>query len=495
MIHTLQISYGITVEVANACTYRLNEITHRYDKKMHMIANYLDTKKKKLGHLVFKIPELTGIKSITMVKFTDHNNEVKYRIYFLIEAEILRTGTDTLDLFFASPEHAKELQTNYAKAILSLFPEAFTGRPASQLYNSDFAPKESYKIEEFDNYNGGLYSLPYLPLASVRRVDFTFDYASEDEEHARLFTEMVSKSYYDGHKKKAITGKNRNEATDRKCYDKEYASSYRGFSVYYKYDKMLDKEYDGRQNIVQIRENSLNVTRIEMPIKSPNRVTLKSLTTLKIPDHAIPLGPLPYLANEQVTINLFQIEFKDRVGNFIDLKWRTRDGFDKRVKQLMRTKKLSKTIGNGMIKMSQAVSKRGSLKNYVEALKEYNESIRGKKIKKEEKKFPSIGTFFNYKKTAMLNGLMLPTIAASRPLEELSLSLNIRNYDFQDLNALITTYMLPYQPVTESAPEMEPVKDLYDAILSFLYGLYDQYNAEWNARVESSITEGVETDE
>ena len=43
MIHTLQISYGITVEVANACTYRLNEITHRYDKKMHMIANYLDS--------------------------------------------------------------------------------------------------------------------------------------------------------------------------------------------------------------------------------------------------------------------------------------------------------------------------------------------------------------------------------------------------------------------------------------------------------------------
>ena len=107
MIHTLQISYGITVDVANACTYRLNEITHRYDKKMHMIANYLDTKQKKLGHLVFKIPELTGIKSITMVKFLDHNNEVKYRIYFLIEAELLRTGTDTLNLFFASPEHAK----------------------------------------------------------------------------------------------------------------------------------------------------------------------------------------------------------------------------------------------------------------------------------------------------------------------------------------------------------------------------------------------------
>ena len=489
MIHTLQISYGITLKVANTCTYRLNERTHKYDEKMYMITNYLDKDQKKLGHLVFKVSEFPGIKSVTMVKYVDHDDNLKYRIYFLIEAEILRTGIDTLDLFFCSPEHAKQLQTQYAKAIYSLFPESFTGRPASQLSNTNFAPKDSYLPDEYENFNGGLYSLPYLPLASIRRIDFTFDYESKDEEHARLFTEMAGISYYDGHKKNEKAGKNPNEHSQEKCYDIEYASGLRGFSVYYKYDKMASKAYDDRPNIIPIRAQSRNITRIEMPIKSPNRKTLRSLTTLRIPSDGIPLGPLPYLANEQVTINLFSMEFIGRVGNYENLKWLTRDDFDKHVNELMRDKTISKTVGSGMIKMSQKISKHGSINKYVKALKEYNVSIRGKNIKKKDRKYPSIGTFFNYKKIAMRNHLMLTTIPASRSLKELSLSLLLRNYDFDDLNSVITTYMLPYESVMESAPGLEPVKDLYDAILSFLYGKYDEYNASWNSKIEeSSIT-------
>lgn len=492
MIHTLQISYGISLKVANICTRRLNERTHKFNEKMHMITNYLDIKQKKFCHLVFKVPEFPGIKSITMVKYVDHNDNPVYRIYFLIEAEILRTGTDTLDLFFCSPQHAKQLQTQYAKAIFSLFPESFTARPASQLSNTDFAPKKSYVKEEYENYNGGLYSLPYLPLASVRRIDFTFDYESEDEEHARLFTEMAGISYYDGHKKKEKIGKNRNKDSDKKCYDREYASGSRSFSFYYKYDKMQDKIYDDRHNIIQIREQSRNVTRTEMSIKSPNRRTLDSLTTLNVPVDAIPLGPLPYLANEQVTMNLFGKEFFDRVGNFDDLQWLTRDDFDKRVNELISNETISATVGNGMIKMSQKISKRGSLNNYVKALKKYNEAIKGKKLKKKDKKFPSIGTFFNYKKIALQNHLMLTTIPASKSLKQLSLSLNLRHYDHFGLNEVITTRMLPYQSITETAPELEPVKDLYDAILNFLYGLYDQYNAEHNRKWEGALRSAEE---
>ena len=46
--------------------------------------------------------------------------------------------------------------------------------------------------------------------------------------------------------------------------------------------------------------------------------------------------------------------------------------------------------------------------------------------------------------------------------------------------------------VTESAPELEPVKDMYDAILSFLYGLYDQYNADNNAKWEAAFRQSEE---
>ena len=49
--------------------------------------------------------------------------------------------------------------------------------------------------------------------------------------------------------------------------------------------------------------------------------------------------------------------------------------------------------------------------------------------------------------------------------------------------------------VTESAPELEPVKELYDAILSFLYGLYDQYAADYNALWEAAIKQSEEIEQ
>ena len=158
MIHTFQISYGLGLEHANTCAYRLKELTGAFEG--WQIREFLDIKKKS-GYLIFRVPELVGINTVKLVKYEDRYLGVTFRIYFHIEAEILRTGTDTLDLFFASPEHAKQLQTQYAKAIFNLFgTEPFTGRPASQLYNTDFAPRDSYLPDEFENYNGGLYSLP-----------------------------------------------------------------------------------------------------------------------------------------------------------------------------------------------------------------------------------------------------------------------------------------------------------------------------------------------
>ena len=80
----------------------------------------------------------------------------------------------------------------------------------------------------------------------------TFDLVSEDEDHARLLTEMVQKSYYDGWKKIEIEGKSKNP-DNTQCYDKVYKSGSRSFSVYYKYDKMCDEAYIDRPNIIQIQ--------------------------------------------------------------------------------------------------------------------------------------------------------------------------------------------------------------------------------------------------
>lgn len=499
MIHTFTISYELSIKDANTCAYRLNERTQKF--KGYRLTNFLD-KEKKFGRLIFKVPELAGIQTVTLLKITDRNGSQRFRIYFLIEAEILRTGEDTLDLFFASPEHAKELQIQYAKAIYTLFPEAFNGRPASHLYKFAFADPASYKAEEFingldDNGHGGLYSLPYLPLGSVKRVDFTFDNVSSDAVHAKLFTEMVEKSYYDGWKKKVYIGENKNPDSDDKCYDKAYASGSKGFSVYYKYDKMCSKEYNDRANIAQIREDSSNVTRIEMPIKSPNRETIKALTWLKIPDEAITLGPLPYLATEQVCINHLDKEYNGRIGTAYELKWYTRKGLDKRVKRLLKEyalktgykpeweKKFTTHKGNTIIKLTEAISKRGSLEIYIKALKKYQKT-KDKKKTPSKKPFLTMKAFTDYKELAMRNGMMLTTIPASRGIIELSASLNLRKYDYSGVTAQAATYMLPYQSVIESVPELESVKDLYDSILEFLYGLYDQYSFSHNAEMETT---------
>ena len=503
MIHTFQISYGLGLEHANTCAYRLNELTKAFEG--WQIREFLDIKKKR-GYLIFTVPELVGINTVKLVKYEDRDIGVTFRIYFHIEAEILRTGTDTLDLYTCSPEHAKELQNQYAKAIYRLFPGSFNERPAPILYNTDFAPKESYTDEEMQRDNS-FYCLPYLALASVKRIDFTYDIVRSSPDDAKLFAYMVLQSYYDGQKKQEKKGKQRNpEANKKECYDKEYASGSRGFSVYYKYDEIKDKKYDGRPNIAQIREDARNIVRIELPNFNPSRTKIKSLTWLEIPDDGLTLGPLPYLVTEQVPFIVFMKEYGDRVGNGPDLKWYNRTELKKRINALKRQHLLTNNEANKMIKISQAISQ-GRSQRYshplalaIEAFKNNGEIVLHKERDKGTKEqilktFKcNMATYRKYRKLGIDNGIMLVTIPDSRKVKELSALTQIRNYEYGLLGSQTIIHMLPYQPVT--IPELEPVKDLYDAILSYLYGIHDRYMESWNTRVESTIIgEGIETEE
>lgn len=473
MIHTFEISYGLSLKDANTCAYRLNELTQAYKDKGYLISNFLDIERKS-GRLEFTVPELMGIQNIRLSKFEDRSGYINFRICFMIEAEILRTGIDTLDLFFCSSEHAKELQTQYARAIYKLFPEAFTGRSAPLLYHSGFAPMETYTEDEFNH--GGLFALPYLPLASVRRLDMTFDLVSEDEDHARLLTEMVQKSYYDGHKKIEMEGVSKNPENSL-CYDKVYKSGSRSFSVYYKHDKMFDEAYKDRPNIKPIQELSKNVTRVEMSYTSQNRGNVKSLTWLQVPDGELTLGPLSYLANEQVSFSVFNKEFFDRVGYHpVKLKWFKLRELYKQVNKLVRDRKIKKIEGMKIKKLAKAIDNEGSLKPAVTL------------IKSKSKRIPcSVGTYRKYRNLAMRNGIMLTPIPKEEKFTELSAMPLFRNYSIWEVGKQYFSYMLPYQSVTESAPELEPVKDMYDAILEFLYGLYDQYVASHNADIEATM--------
>ena len=495
MIHTFKISYQLSLSDATTCAWGLNKRLPK-PKLGKYITEFLNIEKK-LGHQVFKIPELTGIKTITLVKYEDRNGGTVFRIYIMIEAEVLRTGNDTLDLYICSPEHAKQLQTQYARAIYSLFPEAFTGRPATILYNTDFAPKESYAEDEFQEHSG-LYSLPYLALASVKRIDFTYDVVRNSPEDAKLFTYMVQQSYYDGLKKKEKTGKQRNPGSKEKCNDKEYLNGSKAFSVYYKYDKLMDKKYDDQPNIAQKREDARNIVRIELPTFNPGRTKAKSYTCLWIPGTALTLGPLPYLANEQIPFIAFHKEYGDHVGNGPNLKWYKRRELNKRLNKLAREGQISEHAKTMMKKISQAIAQgrsrqfSNSLKKAITAFKENGEIILHRKRDKNTKEqiletFKcSIGQYNSHRKLAMNNGMMLVTIPDSAKFRELSALTILRNYEFGLLGSQITIHILPYQSVTETAPEMEPVKDMYDSILSFLYELHDNFMERHNNEYEGA---------
>ena len=472
MIHTFQISYGLSLADANTCTNRLNEITKKFPG--YRIKNFLKIEKKS-GHLEFIVPELTGIKVIKLSKFEDSRGFICFRIYFLIEPEILRTGTDTLDMFFCCPKHAKELQTQYAKAIYHLFPEAFTGRAASLLYTSDIYDKSSYTKEEFDH--SGLYSLPYLALGSLKRLDLTFDLISKDEDHARLLTEMISRSYYNGFMKIEQKGKNRNKESTEECHDTQYSNGSRAFNVYFKYDKMCAPEYKDRPNINQIKEDARNITRVELPFFVLNRFSLQSKTPLQVPHDAITLGPLPYLANEQIASDIFRKEYCERIGNFDGLKWYKRRIIYDRVNQRTKKHELKKNEGEKIKKIAKAIDKAGSLKAAIELIK----------AKKHVSGLPrSMTTLTKYRKLAVLNSMIIVPIPNDSKISELSALPSLRKINWGDVTDQIRTRMLPYQSVADTAPDIKPI-ELYDDILSYLYNLYDEYVSTWNNIWEEAL--------
>lgn len=503
MIHTFEVSYELELPDVITCVQRLNERTQAYNR--YWLTNFFNIEKSSKS-LIFVVPELAGILKIEVKKHRFRNSNTVFRIYFLIEAEVLRTGINTLDLFFCSSVHAKELQAQYAKAIYDLFPEAFTGRPALSLYYSDFADKKSYTDEEKEH--SGLYSLPYLALASVKRLDFTYDVQLNTPEEAQLFLYMVGQSYYDSRKKTEKKGKNRNPDSNEKCYDKGFQNGTRDFNTYNKHNKLMDPVYDDRPNIKQMRVHSRNVVRIEMPITKFDRVKVKSMTWLKLSDDAIPLGPLPYLATEQVPYNQLHKEYYNHIGyinydgidDYPDLNWFRRDILKTRLNKLVRKKEITRDAEYYMLKISQAISQgrckndSNNLKKAIDAFKEDGRIVLHKKRNKNKEQVPetfncTYDQYKYYRDLAMKKGLMLVTIPDSKKTKQLSTQLRtLRNFAYTDLGGQLTTRMLPYQSISEyDAPELEPVKGLYDDILSFLYGLYDECAAQWNSKMEEAL--------
>ena len=319
MIHTFEILYILNRRAAIYCAHRLNQRVNASKRKdPDDIKKFLRQThiRKKYEGLQFKGLRLPGIHQIDLLKYKKVPGN--FFLYITIEPEVLLTKENTMDVYYCSVPNAKQLQTEYAKAIYVLFPRAFEGRP--NLEQVRYADQKTIHPDEWKNYT--LYWLPYLPLSILTRVDFCVNYKLDN---ANLYVELIRKSYYSSRKKEKKF-KNLNPFSEDKSHDSLFYDKTSGFCIYNKYNKMMDPKKDYMHNIEVIREEAKDVIRIERPFYKISKPKLYSLVGIHIPkaiegeEAPLKLGPLPLIYDESVGLRTI---FKEYVTNVLGIK-RTR---------------------------------------------------------------------------------------------------------------------------------------------------------------------------
>lgn len=376
MVHTFEILYIMNQRAATYCAFKLNQkaCAYKIDKRSKEEKRMTRAEiraflrqihiRKKYECIKFKGFSIPGIHQMNLLKYKEAPGN--YFLYIMIEPEVLLTGENTLDVFVCSAPNVKQLQTNYAEAIYTLFPKAFEGRPP--LSQVRFHDQKRVHPDEWKNW--GLYNTPYLPLAITSRIDFCADYKLEN---AALYVEMISKSYYRS-RKKNVKLKNLNPFSEDKSHDTLFYDKTSGFCIYDKGNKMWSHDYDNMHNIAQIREDAKDVIRIERPFYKVSKQKLLSLTGLPIPkaeegsEAPLTLGPLLLMYDERVglktlfkeylscVLGIKRTEFISYMQNHPDFKWVSLKRFVREMDRLYEAGRITKQRHDTVLKMAYATS-------------------------------------------------------------------------------------------------------------------------------------------
>ena len=376
MVHTFEILYILTRREAAYCAYRLNQHVNaderRENKEIRRFLRTIHIRKKHVG-IQFKGLRIPGLHQIDIVKYKEAPG--LFFLYIMIEPEVLITGENTLDVFVCSVPNLKELQNCYAKAIFTLFPRAFEGRPPI-----DQVRYHDQKTVHSDEWKlGGLFMIPYLGLSILSRIDFCVNYKVDN---ADLLVELISKSYYSS-RKKNVKFKNLNPYSEDKSNDALFYDKTSGFCIYNKYNKMMDPEKDNMRNIDQIREDAKDVIRIERPFYKISKQKLFSMSGLIIPkaqegrEAPLKLGPLPLLYTEEIGLYSIFKEYQQCVlgikrNQWQDIverpvfRWVSCKRFKREMDRLYEAGRITKQRHDTVLKMAYATSEARSVKKAVQ---------------------------------------------------------------------------------------------------------------------------------
>ena len=292
MIHTFEIQYRLNKTCATYCTSRLNQIGRDYGAVNGKIRYHSNTETNSFlngstSFLIYRMEHIAlGLHHIKLIKMQDDNTLPDYYIRFRVEPEVLLTQQYSLNLFQCNENNYDALQARYAKIIYRLFPTVFDHRPIINAYDimSDAERIQFHHLEsngrclmlrgeELSTYEYRyLYSLPYLALAKVVRVDYTLDFHCD---HPDLYLELAKKSFCDTGKIR----KDRNQSEFLAAYNKTAT----GFVIYDKHKKYMLPRYDEKPHIEELRQAAVNVMRIEFTFKSKDRQQQIKFTRMNIP--------------------------------------------------------------------------------------------------------------------------------------------------------------------------------------------------------------------
>ncbi len=296
MIHTFEIYYPLNRRSAVYCVANLNRIAREYgpqngkpryfsDAYVH---EFLDGN---LNSLIYHTEFLfLGLHHIKFTKKPITASSALYFIYFRIEPEVFITHNYSLNLFQCNENNYDALQSRFGEVVYQIFPKAIEHRPLEgsiidclpdeeeRRYARDLEFRydlQQLNRDELEFYRFRyIYSILYLGLAKIARVDYTADFHCE---YPDTFIKLVRRSYVDHDRKKRKLYLNNDN------YLAAYHKTVDGFVIYGKQKKYMLSRYDEKPNIEQLRQAAANVIRIEYVWKCRDRKKQIQFTRLNLP--------------------------------------------------------------------------------------------------------------------------------------------------------------------------------------------------------------------
>ncbi len=302
MVHLFEIQFPLSMKAIRYCidclAIRFNKTAdnpdfRKFQVNYNRITSFLrSAQNRNYSVLVYKNLEDLHI-GVSQIMFIHQIVNSKSRFYIRLKIypiELLEQGKSN-NLLYCSLNNLAALQDVYAKAVMDIFPMTF-GCPSPlnpKCIGSTARTKDN--PEEYYNFLWSLSALPYLGLATVKRVDYALDLKAP--EHLQHFLALCKRSILDKRKKASEQFK-----------DFEFKNKTKTISIY--------------KNI-ELSDSTERIIRFITTIRNPSNNWKKTHLHIKTDEDQLNHygkargGLLPFL-NEELATKLLATEYDKLVG-------------------------------------------------------------------------------------------------------------------------------------------------------------------------------------